>query len=75
MTRLALNNCSQSVLGDPCSTSRYELDNNCFAYDFPFKFAARTYRNRLIKSTVWVEVGKIFFRRGDVKHPYDRTPQ
>ena len=34
-----------------------------------------TYRIRLIKRTVRVEVGKIFCRRGFVKHQYNHTPQ
>ena len=33
------------------------------------------YRIRLIKRKVRVEVGKIFCRRGFVKHPYNCTPQ
>ena len=34
-----------------------------------------TYRIRPFKCTVRLEVGKIFCRRGVVKHPYNRTPQ
>ena len=33
------------------------------------------YHIRLIKRTVRVEVGKIFCRRGFVKHPFNRIPK
>ena len=33
------------------------------------------HRILLNKRTVWIEFGKIFCRRGVVKHLYNRTPQ
>ena len=39
------------------------------------QIAMKNYRIRPIKRTMWVEVGKIFCRRGVVKHLYNRKPQ
>ena len=36
---------------------------------------SHTYRILLNKRTLRVEFGKIFCRRGVVKHPYNRTPE
>ena len=42
-------------------------------YFYPY-IINQDYRIRPIKSTVRVEVGKIFCRRGFVKHPYSNPP-